>query len=80
MSQLNEQIDCSEGLFNKLFYIKTNNINLMENFFGSDKNDSLLHIYAGDVQCFVKILLQSTNKILQSSVDKRAKKCKKTSL
>lgn len=49
----------------------------MENFFDSDKNDSLLHIYAGDVQCFIKILLQSTNKTFQSSVDKRAKKCTK---
>lgn len=52
----------------------------MENFFGSDKNDSLLHVYTGDIQGFIKILLLLTNKILQSSVDKRAKQFTKTSL
>lgn len=62
------------------FTSKPTDTNLTENFFGSDKNDSLLRIYAGNTHCFIKILLQSINKILWSSVDKRAKIFTKISL
>lgn len=49
---------------------KRTDINLSENLFGTDKNDSLLHIYAGNIHYFIKILLQSINKIFQSSGQK----------
>lgn len=52
------------------FTSEPTDMNLMEIFFGSDKNGSLLHIYATHIHCFIKILLQSINKIFQSSGQK----------